>query len=230
MRCSRPPEWEKWQLCIVISIRPHGGVKPRQFSSDVLYATEQEADRHGIELGQCIIDGKVEGLSVAYMKMENRRATPRFHGQFQTRVSDATKTEALGVMIDLSAGGCQIHSPRPFVPGGLVKVGISVPCFESPIQIDRARVQWVNGLNLGLAFVRVNRREQQGSTESLRISEYVGRRMLTERASRPLVRSHSELCTTRDPHTEWPPLVKRAILEPRNPASGDDCGVVRYCP
>lgn len=154
-------EWEKWQLCIVISIRPHGGVKPRQFSSDVLYATEQEADRHGIDLGQRVIDGKVEGLSVAYMKRENRRATPRFHGQFQTMVSDATNTEALGVMIDLSTGGCQIQSPRPFSPGGVVKLGISVPGFESPIQIDGARVQWVSGLNLGLAFVRINRSEQQ---------------------------------------------------------------------
>ncbi len=154
-------EWQKWQLCIVISIRPHGGVKPRQFSSEVLYATEQEADSHGIDLGQRIIDGKVEGLSVAYMKMGNRRATPRFHGQFQTTVSDATKGEEIGVMLDLSAGGCQIQSPRPFSPGGLVKVCISVPGFESPIQIDGARVQWVSGLNLGLAFVRINRTEQQ---------------------------------------------------------------------
>jgi len=59
----------KWQLCIVISIRPHGGVKPRTFSSEVLYATEQEADLQGIEFGQRVIDGKVEGHSVANMKM-----------------------------------------------------------------------------------------------------------------------------------------------------------------
>jgi hypothetical protein len=71
-------ESEKWQLCVVISIRPHGGVKPRTFSSEVLCATEQEAELQGIDFGQRIIDGKVEGLSVAYMKMENRRTTPRF--------------------------------------------------------------------------------------------------------------------------------------------------------
>jgi hypothetical protein len=154
-------EWEKWQLCIVISIRPHGGVKPRQFSSEILYATEQEADSHGIDLGQRIIDGKVEGLSVAFMKIVNRRATPRFHGQFQITVSDATKTKDVCLMMDLSAGGCQIQSPRPFSPGVLVKLCISVPGFESPIQIDGARVQWVSGLRLGLAFVRINRAEQE---------------------------------------------------------------------
>ena len=42
-----------------------------------------------------------------------------------------------------------------------MKLCISVPGFELPIQIDGARVQWVNGLNLGLAFVRINRTEQQ---------------------------------------------------------------------
>src|ERR1043165_677103 len=110
-------EWEKWQLCVVIAIRSHSGVKPRQFSSEVFYALEQEAERHGIDLGQRIIDEKVEGLSVAYMKRGNRRATPRFHGPFQTTVSGPAKIEEIGVMIDLSAGGCQIHSPRPLAPG-----------------------------------------------------------------------------------------------------------------
>ena len=103
----------------------------------------------------------MEGLSVAYMKRGNRRATPRFPGPFQTTVSGPTKTEEIGVMIDLSAGGCQIHSPRPFPTGGLVKLCISVPGFELPILIAGARVQWVSGLNVGLAFVRINRTEQQ---------------------------------------------------------------------
>ena len=47
---------EQWQLCIIISVEQPGGVKPREFSSEVLYATEQEADIHGIAFGQRLID------------------------------------------------------------------------------------------------------------------------------------------------------------------------------
>jgi hypothetical protein len=154
-------ESEKWQLCIVISIRPHGGVKPRTFSSEVLCATEQEAELQGIDFGQRIIDGKVEGLSVAYMKMENRRTTPRFHGQFQTTVSGPTKTEGTGIMLDLSAGGCQLESSLAIARGQLLELHIAVPGLESPLMIDGARVQWVSGRLIGLAFVRIRKTERQ---------------------------------------------------------------------
>jgi hypothetical protein len=51
-----------------------------------LYKTEQEADIHGIALGQRLIDGKVEGRSVTDLKTQDRRrrhasvcnSTPRF--------------------------------------------------------------------------------------------------------------------------------------------------------
>ena len=33
---------EKWRLRIFISLEDHRGVKAREFSADVLYATEQE--------------------------------------------------------------------------------------------------------------------------------------------------------------------------------------------
>ena len=151
----------KWQLSIVISIRLHGGVKPRKFSSEVLYATEQEADIQGIDFGQRIIDGKVKGLSVAHMKIENRRATPRFHGQFQTTVSGPTKTEGTGIMLDLSAGGCQLESSLTIARGQLLELRIAVPGLESPLMIDGARVQWVSGQLIGLAFVRIRKTEQQ---------------------------------------------------------------------
>jgi len=154
-------ESEKWQLRIVISIRPHGGVKPRTFSSDVLYATEQEAELQGIDFGQHIIDGKVEGHSVANMKMENRRATPRFHGQFHTMVSGPTKTEGTGIMLDLSAGGCQLESSLTIARGQLLELRVAVPGLESPLIIDGARVQWVSGRLIGLAFVRIRKTERQ---------------------------------------------------------------------
>jgi hypothetical protein len=151
----------KWQFCIVISVRSHEGVKPRKFLSQVLYATEEEADVQGIDFGQRIIDGKVEGLSVANMKIENRRATPRFQGQFQTKVTDPTKTEGTGIMLDLSAGGCRLESPVTVARGQLLELRVTVPGLESPIIIDGARVQWVSGQLIGLAFVRIRRTEKQ---------------------------------------------------------------------
>ena len=53
-------EREKWQLCIVISFKHHGAMTPRDFSSEVLYATEQEAETHGIAFGQRLIDGRLK--------------------------------------------------------------------------------------------------------------------------------------------------------------------------
>jgi hypothetical protein len=71
-------DWEKWRLRIFISFKQLGGVKTREFSSDILYATEEKADFNGITLGQRLIDGKVEGRSVMDMKKTaDRRATSR---------------------------------------------------------------------------------------------------------------------------------------------------------
>jgi hypothetical protein len=40
-------EWEKWQFRIVISFKQHGAMQSREFSSDILYITEHDADIHG---------------------------------------------------------------------------------------------------------------------------------------------------------------------------------------
>jgi len=64
---------EKWGLHIVISVDDIRHVRPQEFSSDAVYATEQEAEIHGIAYGQRIIDGKVEGRAVNDMKTSNRR-------------------------------------------------------------------------------------------------------------------------------------------------------------
>ena len=63
---------EKWQLRIFVSVDDHRGVKAREFSADGVYATEQEADIHGIAFGQRLIDGKVEGQAVMDMKTVDR--------------------------------------------------------------------------------------------------------------------------------------------------------------
>ena len=154
-------EWEKWRLRIFISMKDSRSIHRREFSSEVLYATEQEADIHGITFGQHLIEGKVEGQSVMDMKMDDRRTTPRVRVQFRTTFSDATKLEGIGVLLDLSLGGCRIESPVPVVPGLALELRIHVPDLEWPIMIEAASVQWVSGLIFGLAFFRLREAEQQ---------------------------------------------------------------------
>ena len=151
----------KWQLRLVISVEQPGGVSTREFVPDGLYATEQEADIHGITFGQRLIDGKVEGQSVTDMKMEDRRATPRFRVQFRTTVSGPAQPEGTGIILDLSKGGCRLESPLPILPGLSLELRIHVPDLEWPLMIDEARVQWVRGQIVGLAFFRIRETEQQ---------------------------------------------------------------------
>ena len=152
---------EQWRLRIFISFKQHGGVKTREFSADVLYATEQEADIHGIAFGQRLIDGKVEGRSVTDMKTEDRRATPRFIVQFRTAISGPAKLVGTGLLLDLSAGGCRLESPLAMEPGVSLELRIYVSGLEWPLMIEEASVQWVSGQIVGLAFFRIRQSEQQ---------------------------------------------------------------------
>jgi hypothetical protein len=55
---------EQWKLTIVITWEHSGGMTSRKFSGPITYSTKQEADDHGINFGQRIIDRKVPGLLV----------------------------------------------------------------------------------------------------------------------------------------------------------------------
>ena len=52
--------WEQWQLRIVISVDDHRGIRAREFSSAVLYKTEQEAD---ISMGSPLANASLTGRS-----------------------------------------------------------------------------------------------------------------------------------------------------------------------
>ena len=152
---------DKWRLRIVISFEDHRGIRSREFSPEVMYATEHEADIHGTTLGQRIIDGKVEGQYVEDMKTDDRRAMPRLRVQFRTTFSTATKLEGTGYMLDLSLGGCRIESPVTVDPASSLELRIYAPDLEWPLMIEAASVQWVSGQTFGLAFSTLSHTEQQ---------------------------------------------------------------------
>jgi hypothetical protein len=64
-------------------------------------------------------------------------------------------------MLDLSAGGCQLESSLTIGRGQLLELHVAVPGLESRLMIDGARVQWVSGRLVGLAFVRIRKTERQ---------------------------------------------------------------------
>lgn len=101
------------------------------------------------------------------MKMEDRRATPRFRVQFRTTVSGSTQSEGKGLVIDLSRGGCRLESTLFILPGLSLELRIYVPGLEWPLMIDGADVQWVSEQTAGLAFVRIRETEQQRLDEVL---------------------------------------------------------------
>jgi hypothetical protein len=154
-------EWKKWRLCIVVSAEDFLGVRTREFSSEILYATEEEADLHGIAFGQRLVDGKLRGQSVADMKTTDRRVTPRLHVQFHTTFSDFRKLEGFGTMLDLSLGGCRIESPVIVEPGVSLELRIHAPDIEWPLMVHAASVQWVSGQTFGLAFFWITDAEKQ---------------------------------------------------------------------
>ena len=101
------------------------------------------------------------------VKMEDRRATPRFRVQFRTTVSGSSQPEGTGIMLDLSRGGCRLESPLSILPGLSLELRVHVPGLEWPLMIDEADVQWVSEQSSGLAFVRVRQAEQQRLDEVL---------------------------------------------------------------
>lgn len=135
-------------------------MKPREFSSAVSYATEQEADIHGIAFGQHLIDGKVEGRSVAGMKIENGGAFDasvcNFPPWYQIIRSTMEKASC-----SISLGGYRLESPWIMAPGITMELRVQVPGSEWPLVIDGTHVQWVTGQLVGLAFVRMTETEHQ---------------------------------------------------------------------
>src|SRR5262245_26883024 len=152
---------DKWRLHIFISVEDSRGVLTRQFAVESIYATEQEADIHGIAYGQRLIDGKVDGQSVMDMKTTDRRATPRFHVQFRTTFAVSPSLEGMGIMLDISTGGCRIESPVTVEAGASLELRIFAPDIDWPLMIEAASVQWVSGQTFGLAFFRISQIEQQ---------------------------------------------------------------------
>ena len=72
-----------------------------------------------------------------------------------------------GIVRELSRVGCRAVGNYPVVSGDTLSIRISLPTHPKPLVIDQATVQWVKGLEYGLAFEYLNEGEADRLQEML---------------------------------------------------------------
>ena len=67
-----------WKLCIVISMEREGEVTAQSYTNDTMFSTQEDAEVHGITMGQQIIDGKAPEVSeTSIQQLEKRGLLPK---------------------------------------------------------------------------------------------------------------------------------------------------------
>ncbi len=60
-----------------------------------------------------------------------------------------------GKLSNLSPGGCNIEGDRIIITGAVVKLHISLPDHDAPVEIEQATVRWALGRKFGVEFIRM---------------------------------------------------------------------------
>lgn len=92
--------------------------------------------------------------------MVERRAFPRFRVLFRSTFSAGSQLEGEGTVLDLSLGGCRMHSMTRVSRDSSLELHIYVPGLDSPLMVDGAAVRWAEASAFGLAFLRLRDGEQ----------------------------------------------------------------------
>lgn len=66
-----------------------------------------------------------------------------------------------GRILDLSLPGCLLESPEKISPGEYVQLRLFLPDLQAPLQVSLAAVRWVQGVRVGLEFIRTSLDEQR---------------------------------------------------------------------
>jgi len=94
--------------------------------------------------------------------MTNRRFAHRIPSPFPLPISiiyRGQRSAGEGVVQELSRMGCRIIGNGSVVVGETLSVWLSFPTSEKSLFTERTIVQWVKGLEFGLAFQRLRLRE-----------------------------------------------------------------------
>ncbi|HET8580761.1 MAG TPA: PilZ domain-containing protein [Nitrospiraceae bacterium] len=90
-----------------------------------------------------------------------RRASPRFRVLFRSTFSAGSQLEGEGTVLDISLGGCKVHSTTRVSVDSSLELRIFVPGLDWPLIVDSAAVRWAEAPAFGLAFLRVRDTEQE---------------------------------------------------------------------
>jgi len=98
----------------------------------------------------------------------DRRATSRFLVQFRTTLSKEQGVIEGGTLIDLSTEGCRVESDARLTTGNALSLRLFVSGGNSPIEVERAEVRWVEGLVSGVAFITIKQKEKERLQQVIR--------------------------------------------------------------
>ncbi len=87
---------------------------------------------------------------------KHQRIPVEFNSYFVTPKAD----EGLGVVTDLSAGGCRITSPKRGWPGTALRLRLSSVEKNLHIQVAKAQVRWARGGQFGIEFKDITDEEK----------------------------------------------------------------------
>lgn len=79
----------------------------------------------------------------------------RFPVQFHSVFAGPTLSESVGTIVNLSEGGCCVHTDSQVYAGIQLTLHLHVPDEASPIRIEKAAVRWNRGRELGVGFITV---------------------------------------------------------------------------
>jgi len=109
------------------------------------------------------LDTRSDHPTMAYQARvpSDRRKAPRLKVQFRSSLAtDGKRVVGIGLVTDLSTGGCKIESQMPVSKGTYLELRLYAPGFSHPIIIEGAPVRWVRTRAFGVEFIRLTRGAQ----------------------------------------------------------------------
>ena len=92
--------------------------------------------------------------------MDLRRAQ-RFPVHFHSVFAGQTLSESVGTIVNLSEGGCCVHTDSQVYAGIQLTLHLHLPDEASPIRIEKAAVRWSREGELGVGFITVTLPHQE---------------------------------------------------------------------
>jgi PilZ domain len=99
--------------------------------------------------------------------MDDRRQGARIQTVFRSNLSSAEVSLGQGTVLDVSTSGCRARAEIPVQVNDSFRMQLFLPTLPWPIQIEQARVKWVNGQEFGCQFITILPEERSRLLEGL---------------------------------------------------------------